>query len=141
MRSVMNALMSIGRLVRQRGQGETMEIGTFWLLKIIGQHGSMRATDLAACASLDISTVSRHVTQLHRNGLIDRGPDPDDGRAQRVELSPEGRSQLDAALQARIALLARTLDGWGPDDLDQLDHLLTRFVGDLDTLTHDLETA
>ena len=50
----------------------------------------MRVTDLAGCANLDTSTVSRHVAQLQRTGLIERTPDPDDRRAQRVELTAAG---------------------------------------------------
>jgi DNA-binding MarR family transcriptional regulator len=137
----MHALMSIGRLIRQRSQGETLDTGTFYMLKTINAHGSMRVTDLAALANLDTSTVSRHVAHLHRTGLIERTPDPDDRRAQRVRLSDEGATQLAAAFNSRRALLERSLDGWAPEDLEQLDRLLTRFVGDLDTLTEDLEKA
>jgi hypothetical protein len=31
------------------------------------------------------------------------------------------------------------LDSWAPEDLEQLDRLLTRFVGDIDRLTKDSE--
>jgi DNA-binding MarR family transcriptional regulator len=135
--SVMHALMSVGRLMR-RSPGETLDPGTFWMLKTITAHGAMRVTDLAQYANLDTSTVSRHVAQLHRTGLIERTPDPDDRRAQRVELSQAGRDQLDAAVRSRIALLEEGLGGWEPEELDDLGRLLTRLVGDLDTLTHGL---
>ena len=89
--SLMHALLSIGRLMRQRGQGETLDTGSFWLLKTLAASGPLRVTDLAACANLDVSTVSRHVAQLHSAGLIERTPDPVDGRAQRVKLSAAGQ--------------------------------------------------
>ncbi len=135
----MHALMSIARLMRQRSSAETLDTGSFWMLKTIGANGSIRVTDLAACVNLDTSTVSRHVAQLHRNGLIERASDPVDRRAQRVKLSSLGEKQLTAAVQARLALLERSLDGWAPDDLEQLDRLLTRFVGDIDNLTNNSE--
>ncbi len=138
--SVMHALMGIGRLMRQRGQGEGLEPGTFWLLKTISASGSLRVTDLASTANLDPSTVSRHLTQLQRSGLIERLPDPDDGRAQRVQLSAAGAQRLSDALAARAALLRRSLASWEAADLHDLDRLLTRFVRDIDTLTQDLET-
>lgn len=137
--SVMHALMGIGRLMRQRTQGETLDTGSFWMLKTVSANGSMRVTDLAACANLDASTVSRHVTQLHRAGLIERTPDPVDRRAQRVKLSEGGRQALTAAQQARLALVEQSLEGWDPQDLEHLDRLLTRFVADIDTLTKELE--
>jgi DNA-binding MarR family transcriptional regulator len=136
--SVMDALMSIGRLIRQRSQGETLDTGSFWLLKTLGANGAMRVTDLATCTNLDPSTVSRHVTQLHRVGLIERTPDPDDRRAQRVQASSLGLRQLDAALRTRLAVLERTLDSWEPEDVRELDRLLTRFARDIDALNEDL---
>ncbi len=74
--SLMHALLGIGRLMRQRGQGETLDTGSFWLLKTLAASGPLRVTDLAVCANLDASTVSRHVAQLHSAGLIERTPDP-----------------------------------------------------------------
>ena len=134
----MHALMSIGRLIRQRGQGETLDTGSFWLLKTLGANGAMRVTDLAACANLDPSTVSRHVAQLHKTGLIERTPDPGDRRAQRVQVSSLGLRELDAAIRARMAVLERTLDAWEPEDVAELDRLLTRFVRDIDKLTENM---
>ena len=63
--SLMHALLGIGRLMRQRGQGETLDTGSFWLLKALAASGPLRVTDLAVWANLDASTVSRHVAQLH----------------------------------------------------------------------------
>jgi DNA-binding MarR family transcriptional regulator len=136
--SVMHAVMSIGRLIRQRSQGETLDTGSFWLLKTLAANGAMRVTDLATCTNLDPSTVSRHVTQLHRAGLIERTPDPDDRRAQRVQASGLGLRQLDAALRARLAVLERALDSWQPADVRELDRLLTRFVRAIDALNEDV---
>ena len=34
----MHALMSIGRLIRQRSQGETLDTGSFWLLKTLAHE-------------------------------------------------------------------------------------------------------
>ena len=79
--SLMHAVLSVGRLMRQRGRGETLDTGSFWLLKSLAASGPQRLTDLATCTDLDVSTVSRHVAQLHSAGLIERTPDPADGRA------------------------------------------------------------
>jgi DNA-binding MarR family transcriptional regulator len=132
--SVLHALMSIGRLMRQRLAGDSMEPGTFFLLKGLASQDAMRVTELAAMANLDASTVSRHVQQLHRSGLIERSPDPDDGRAQRVALSPQGRALLHDGLGRRRALLGRSLEGWDPSDVETLDRLLARLV---DSVEHN----
>jgi DNA-binding MarR family transcriptional regulator len=139
--SLINALMSVGRLMKQRGQGETLDTGSFWLLKSLAASGPQRVTDLAVCAGLDASTVSRHVAQLHSAGLIERTPDPADGRAQRVELSAAGIARIDAALSSRRALLEKCLKSWDQRDLEQLDRLLTRFAADVEALTQTMEKA
>lgn len=138
--SVLMALMTVGRLMRQRAEGDDLEPATFWLLKTLSVQ-PMRVTELATSTNLDTSTVSRHVAQLDRAGLVERTPDPDDRRAHRVQLSLQGRSRLDDAFCRRRALLSRGLRDWDTDDVAHLDRLLSRFVGDVDNLTTDLEKA
>jgi DNA-binding MarR family transcriptional regulator len=135
----MHALLGVGRLMRQRGQGETLDSGSFWLLKSLAASGPLRVTDLAVCANLDASTVSRHVAQLHGAGLIERTPDPLDGRAQRVKLSDAGIARIEAALRSRRALLEKALGSWDPRDLEELGQLLTRFAADVEALTQTME--
>jgi DNA-binding MarR family transcriptional regulator len=138
---VASALMTIGRLLRQRIHTDNLDPGTFWLLKSLASQGSMRVTELAGCANLDTSTVSRHVAQLQRAGLIERTRDPDDGRAQRVELTGSGRQRLADALAKRHALLSKSLEAWDEEDIIQLERLLARFVDDIENLGPDLENA
>jgi DNA-binding MarR family transcriptional regulator len=131
--------MSIGRQLRQPVTGDTLESGHFWLLKNLHSEGSMRVTDLAGCANLDISTVSRHVAQLQRTGLIARTPDPDDRRAQRVELTQLGEDQLRRAYEGRRTLLQQGMADWATADIEQLADLLARFVTNLESVNQDLE--
>ena len=138
--SVLYTLVSIGRLMRQRLHGDDMDPATFWLLKGLAKHDALRVTELATLAGLDASTVSRHVQQLHRSGLIDRTPDPADGRAQQVRLSSHGRTLLDEGLARRRALLGKSFEGWNHDDIHTLDTLLARFLGNLEHNT-ELEHA
>lgn len=137
----MHAMMSIGRLMRSRMSRDDLDPGTFWLLKTLASEGSMRVTDLATCANLDTSTVSRHVAQLHRSRLIERTQDPDDGRAQRVGLSTEGQHVLNESMDRRRTVLHRSFQGWTDDDIQHLDRLLARFVSGMDHQNADLEQA
>jgi DNA-binding MarR family transcriptional regulator len=133
--SVLHTAMAIGRLMRQRLPGDQLEPATYWVLKNLAS-GSMRITALAASTQLDTSTVSRHVTQLEQAGLVERGQDPDDGRAQRVELTDEGRTQLAASTARRREVLTTSLDGWDTADLAELDRLLSRLVTGVESRTH-----
>ncbi len=131
--SVMHALMSVGRLMRQRVEGDVLDPGTIWLLKSLAAAGPIRITELATATNLDTSTVSRHITQLERTGLVLRTPDPADGRAQLIALTDHGRQQLDAGYQRRRALLATSLTGWDQRDIDTFQRLLAQFVAAIDT--------
>jgi DNA-binding MarR family transcriptional regulator len=132
--SVLHTTMSIGRLMRQRLQGDQLEPATYWVLKHL-VPGSMRITALASSTQLDTSTVSRHITQLEQAGLVDRSQDPDDGRAQRVGLTEEGRTQLEASTSRRRELLTESLDGWDTADLADLERLLGRLVASVESRT------
>lgn len=137
--SVLASFMSIGRLMRQRFHGDRLDPGTYALLKGLQCHGAMRVTDLAGIAGLDTSTVSRHVQQLDRSGWIERSAHPDDGRAQQVALTDEGRQLLEESIARRHDLMNQILRHWDRADVEALDRLLARFVGDIDTRTAELE--
>ena len=68
----------------------------------------MRVSELADLVHTDVSTVSRQVSTLVELELVSRDQDPDDGRAQALTLTAEGRRLLgDNATYA--ALLTRHL--------------------------------
>ena len=126
--AMVTALMSVGRVMRQRQTADSIDPGTFWLLKTISHRGPLRITELATSTHLDTSTISRHVAQLERNGYVARTPDPADGRAQLVGISAVGQAQLDQAFQRRRDVLEATLAEWDERDVDEFERLLTKFV-------------
>ena len=134
--AMLTALITVGRTMRQRQEDDAIDPGTFWLLKTISHRGPLRITELAAATHLDTSTVSRHVSQLDRNGYIDRTPDPADGRAQLVGISTAGQQQLDQAFERRRALLENTLAEWEPSDVTEFERLLSKFVAGINNDTH-----
>jgi DNA-binding MarR family transcriptional regulator len=131
--AMLTALMTVGRLMRQRQGADIVDPGTFWLLKTISHRGPLRITELASFTQLDTSTVSRHVSQLERNGLIERTPDPADGRAQLVGISDTGQEQLEQAFQRRRQILENTLAGWESGDVAEFERLLSKFVAGIDS--------
>jgi DNA-binding MarR family transcriptional regulator len=59
-----------------------------------GRDRQLRMQDLAARAVLSRTRVSRIVGELETVGYVERRPDPDDGRASLVALTPDGREAL-----------------------------------------------
>jgi DNA-binding MarR family transcriptional regulator len=62
--------------------------------------GSMRIGSLAATMGAAQNTISEVVARLTRSGLVRKTPDPVDGRAVLVELTPAGRQALESRRRA-----------------------------------------
>ena len=138
--AVLHGMMSVGRLLKGGlSGGEQLDPGSFWMLKAIATHGPLRVSELANHVALDPSTVSRHVAQLARSGLVDRTADPADRRAQLIGTSGAGRERLRAAHQRRRELLTRSLADWDPGEVADFERLLTKFVHSVESTTRHLE--
>lgn len=92
----------------------------------------MRISDLAEHVHSDVSTVSRQVANLVKHGLVERRPDPTDGRAQTIQVTEGGREVV-AALRANRSRFANSLVAdWDPQDVATLRRLLERLHADFD---------
>ncbi|WP_169736865.1 MarR family winged helix-turn-helix transcriptional regulator [Pseudonocardia spinosispora] len=102
------------------------------VLQVIAQAGPLRLIELADEFGLDKSTMSRHVTTLIQLGLVQRDPDPLDGRAFLLSPTTDGTDRLAAATSARRSEWRARLDGWTTADLADVVNALHRLNGDLD---------
>ncbi len=98
----------------------------YGLLALLADTGPLRASDLVARLGLDKSTVSRQLSSLVALGMVDREPDPADGRAQVLRPSPDGAARLSRIRDARRARWEADLSGWPADDVATLAELLAR---------------
>lgn len=96
------------------------------------EEAGLRVSRLAAAQGHDVSTVSRRVAHLEDHGLLERLPDPTDGRASTVRLTPAGHAALNDERTARTSLLGAILQDWPEHDLTELDRLLSRLSADMD---------
>lgn len=94
------------------------------LAALAGAGESLRMTDLAIVTNGQMSRLSQVVTKLEQRGWVRRTPDPDDGRATRVELRPAGQRKLDAAAPGHVEVVRRCV----------FDHLTTTQVKQLSTV-------
>ena len=104
-----------------------MESEAYGLLVRISEGGNVRAADLASYFGIGKATVSRQITLLETLGLVQRAPDPDDGRAAVLSLTPDGQQRLSVVREARRAQYHRRMQDWEPADVQQLARLLERF--------------
>jgi DNA-binding MarR family transcriptional regulator len=96
------------------------------------RDGDLRCSALAARAGVDVSVVSRQVAALERAGHLERRPDPQDGRASLLRLTPSGAQAMAATRALRAEWALGALAAWDEDDARQLTDLLDRLVADLE---------
>lgn len=106
----------------------------YGLLFQLVQDGPCRSSALAEAACVDPSTVSRQVSELVSAGLVDRRPDPEDGRAVLLAATDAGRTLYAAKRDRRVAIAQRIVEGWSPSDVAQLTELLGRLTDSITTL-------
>ena len=100
---------------------------SYTLLATLSDFGPRRAAELAELFAMDKGTVSRVVHQLLELGLIERSPDPEDGRASIISVTEEAERRLVHMHELRRELFARRLADWGPEDIEHLALELGRF--------------
>ncbi|MDH4112228.1 MAG: MarR family transcriptional regulator [Actinomycetota bacterium] len=104
-------------------------------LATIDRHGPMTAGDLAVHEQVRKPTVTRILGALVDDGLVERTPDPVDGRVSWVQLTPAGRSLMRSARRRTDRFLAKRLERLDPADLAALD----RAAEILDRVTEQAE--
>lgn len=129
--AMLTALEELGRLFRDKFVRNEVEGGMVYLMRTLRRIGPARVTELASETRLDTSTVSRHVQNLERRGYIARTPDPDDRRAQRLELSEQGQTVIRSMLAGSVTALHGVMGDWTDSELTQFSGYLTRLVQDL----------
>ena len=124
--AVLMATVRVGKQLRTRLPGDELDFSALALLKTTAHQGPLRVTALAAALQLDASTVSRHVRALEDRGFLARTTDPEDGRASRVAITPQGRRSLEAGAARRRQLIGEVLADWDDADRETLRTLLNR---------------
>ncbi|WP_370376091.1 MarR family winged helix-turn-helix transcriptional regulator [Catenulispora sp. GAS73] len=107
------------------------EIGMMSVLSSVAAHGPARLSKVAQHVGLDPSTVSRHVQNLERAGLLQKAADPTDRRATQLHVTAAGLARLEEAWRRRAALIRDGLSQWAPEDLRRFRVLLERFAEDV----------
>jgi DNA-binding MarR family transcriptional regulator len=96
------------------------------VLITVAHTGRMRMGDLAAALGVAARTVTDLVDGLEREGLLLRRPDPTDGRATLLELSPIALAHFERVQALQGALSEEILALLNADQRRQLVDLLTR---------------
>lgn len=103
-----------------------LERAAYLLLARLVAEGPQRLSALAEAVLSDPSTVSRQVATLVQLQLVERRPDPQDGRAARFTVTPAGQRVFAEHRRIRIQYTAAVLADWPAQEVHRLVHLLDR---------------
>lgn len=80
-------------------------------LAVVVYSGRIRMSDLARLEEVSRPTITNLAAELQTLGLIERGPDPGDGRVGWLSATERGRRILAEGQARRIAPLAKAIQG------------------------------
>jgi DNA-binding MarR family transcriptional regulator len=92
----------------------------------------LRLGELADLLAVEAPHVTRQVQRLERAGFVERVPDPDDRRAQRVRITARGADAVECIRAVGRRWMSDALAGWSEDDRHRLAALCHRMVDDFE---------
>jgi DNA-binding MarR family transcriptional regulator len=104
------------------------------LLGTIEDRGAARICELAELDHCSQPTMTTQVRRLEASGLVTRTPDPDDARAVRISITPEGSAILAQVRADRAAVIDPYIETLPDDDR----RILNAAVGALHRLIDDI---
>jgi DNA-binding MarR family transcriptional regulator len=111
--------LGVTRLARKlRREADT---GVTPALSTIERHGPITAGSLASHEQVEKPTVTRLLAVLEDRGMIERTPDPLDGRVTWVQISAAGRKVLQSTRSRKDGYLAKRIKGLSVDEQATLE--------------------
>ncbi|MBY5329856.1 MarR family winged helix-turn-helix transcriptional regulator [Rhizobium leguminosarum] len=90
--------------------------------------------DLARFARVEQPPMAQMLARMERDGLIQRTPDPADGRSSRIVLAKAAQHSMPAAIAALFEGNKEALTGFTEAEAEQLVDLLKRLIENLDQI-------
>jgi DNA-binding MarR family transcriptional regulator len=90
-------------------------------LATVERHGPLTPSELAQIERIKRPTATRTLQALVEAGLVDRAPDPADGRSALLSLNSAGRERLRRLRGRKNAYLARRMGDLPAEDLRTLE--------------------
>ena len=90
--------------------------------------------DLARFAKTEQPPMAQMLARMERDGLIERTPDPADGRSSRISLTEIAEARLPDAVAVLFRGNQEALDGFTDEEAGVLVDLLSRVIANLDRI-------
>ena len=130
-------ILRLARQLNAASVGEGLTSTQASVLGIITHRGPLGLTELTEIEGLNPTMLSRVVGKLDSFGLIKRLRDPEDFRAARVEVTPEGEQAYQRIAAQRAAILSERVAGLPPEQ----EAALVAALPALENLAEDLRAT
>ncbi len=117
---------------RRHGLGEG-EFDVLASLRRAGAPFERAPGELAEHTMVTTGAMTKRLDRLERDGLVARRPSAVDGRGRVVALTPAGRRLIDRAFTDHMANERRLLDRLTPQEADELERLLAKWLAGFET--------
>jgi DNA-binding MarR family transcriptional regulator len=125
---------SLGRHVPE---GTQSTLAVLEMARLLGE-GEHRLSEIAELRGVDQSVVSRQIGELEHRHLVCRRPDPTDGRASLVRLTPAGQEVLEQARMLRQEWLRAALSRSPAADVQTTARLVAALAQELQSRAGEL---
>ena len=117
------AIVRTSRRLRQEAAGAVGELTptSAAALVTVERHGPLTPSELAAIERVKRPTATRTLRVLTEAGLVERTPDPEDGRSALVSITAAGRDRLRRMRGRKNAYLARRMRDLPESDVVTLE--------------------
>ena len=118
------------------------------ILKVLEDHGQSRSGFIADRLHVGASVISRQLVSLSADGLVVRRKDPTDGRAELVDITPEGRARLASLRRTYVSGMREQFTDWDGETaiaaarmLDEIsDHIVPALGGSTSSVSQHSPT-
>jgi DNA-binding MarR family transcriptional regulator len=124
----------LGQLIRRLRAEHRFPISHGTVLGRLDREGARSVSDLAVAERVRPQSMAQTVSDLEGDGLVERNPDPGDGRRALVSLTAAGKEALEADRRNREGWLVKAIEELPADDQATVGRaiVLLRHLADAD---------
>ena len=126
----------VGSAIAEIYTGDTLaplgiSLDMWRVLAALSNNGEQRQIDLVVMTSIDVSTMSRLITRMVRQGFVTRNRSKTSSREVVVALSAKGRTRVESLIPIAKKLEVTAASGLPPKDLAVVKRALKRMYANL----------
>ncbi|MDI5964479.1 MarR family winged helix-turn-helix transcriptional regulator [Streptantibioticus silvisoli] len=133
-REVRAVISRLRRRILNAAEVEDITLGQASVMARLSGKEGVTASELAAAEGVRHQSMTATVAALAGMGMVERSPDPDDGRRLLITLTAEGHRRVEEGRQARTEWLAGQLQG---QCTEEERRTVIAAMAVLERLTHD----